>query len=261
MNKWMMRGLVFAAAMVVLRLIQGAMINAWQTQSGLISIVLLTFFIVGVIVWGVMDGRADAKANPDPDRRADLAMTWLLAGLIAGLISGAVAWLISLFYKGLYTGGLLNEVTTFAAFTALIVFVPGIIGVAFGHWRVDRSAPEAPQHDGSRDRDDTDVFAAVRDDDTATGERAGETAPAHSRSAAPTAVAVADREAEREAPTEAAATTEREAPTEVIRTTETDAPTESFKLPSSEDKTEVIRTHDPDKTQQGTIQSDIPKKD
>lgn len=51
-----------------------------------------------------MDGRADAKASPDPDRRQDLAMTWLLAGLVAGALSGAVAWLISLFYKAIYTG-------------------------------------------------------------------------------------------------------------------------------------------------------------
>lgn len=140
----MLRGLVFAGAMVVLRLVQGAMINAWQTQSGLISIVLLLLFVIGVAFWGVRDGRADATANPDPDRRADLAMTWLLAGLVAGILSGLVSWLIALFYTAIYTGGLLNEVTTFAAFTALIVFLPGIIGVALGRWRVDRNGPRSP---------------------------------------------------------------------------------------------------------------------
>ena len=35
------------------------------------------------------------------------------------------SWLIALFYTAIYTGGLINEVTTFAAFTALIVFLPG----------------------------------------------------------------------------------------------------------------------------------------
>ena len=59
----MLRGLVFAAAMVVVRLFQGALINAWQTQAGLISIVLLLLFVIGVVVWGVLDGRADARAN------------------------------------------------------------------------------------------------------------------------------------------------------------------------------------------------------
>src|ERR1700749_377069 len=141
MTNWMLRGGAYAAAMVVARLIQGALINAWQTNAGLFSVSLLLLFIIAVAVWGVLDGRADAKAHRDPDRRGDLAMTWLLAGLLAGLLSGAVCWLIALVYQGLYTGGVLNELTTFAAFTALCVFLPGIIGVTIGRWRVDRNPP------------------------------------------------------------------------------------------------------------------------
>ena len=61
--------------------------------------------------------------------------------------------------------------TTFAAFTALIVFVSGIIGVAVGRWRIDRNARDEPEkHHGlgatGSDADDTDVFSAVRDDDS-----------------------------------------------------------------------------------------------
>src|SRR6185369_10893898 len=102
-------------------------------------------------IWGYADGRNDARANPDPDRRSDLAMTWLLAGLFAGVVSGLVAWLIGLFYKNLYVEGLINEVTTFAAFTALLVFVSAIIGVAVGHWLVDRLFHGPARH---RDGDD-----------------------------------------------------------------------------------------------------------
>lgn len=226
MNKWMVRGLVFAAAMVVLRLFQGALINAWQTQSGLISIGLLLLFIIGVVAWGVLDGRADARANPDPDRRDDLAMVWLLGGLVAGVLSGAVAWLISLFYDGIYTGGLLNEVTTFAAFTALIVFLGGIMGAATGRWRVDRQyAKEPVKHHGlgvKEDRVDTDVFAAVRGDE------------------GPTRQAPFARHEER---TASVATAERDEPTEVIRTSERDAPTEVI-------RTDTARTR-----------PDTPKKD
>ncbi len=170
MGNWMVRGLAFAAAMVVVRLFQGTIINTWQTQAGLVSPVLLLLFIVSVIVWGLLDGRADARANADPDRRADLAMTWLLAGLVAGVHSGAVSWLIALFYKGLYTGGLINEVTTFAAFTALCVFVPGIVGVAVGRWRVDRNPPADRPAGPDAERGDTDVFAAARADEAPTGE-------------------------------------------------------------------------------------------
>jgi len=169
MTNWTLRGLVFAAAMVVIRLFQGALISVWQTHAGLISIVLLLLFIAGVVAWGVLDGRADAAANPDPDRRGDLAMTWLLAGLVAGLVSGAVTWLISVFYKSLYVGGLINEITTFAAFTALVVFLGAITGVTVGRWRVDRAGAYHPQgsHGADEERADTDVFAAVRSDQAA----------------------------------------------------------------------------------------------
>jgi hypothetical protein len=164
MTNWILRGLVFGAAMTVVRLIQGTLIDVWQTQAGLISIVLLLLFLIGVVAWGFIDGREDAASNPDPDRRGDLAMTWLLAGLIAGLLSGAVTWLVAVFYKALYVGGLINELTTFAAFTALVVFLGGISGVTVGRWRIDRAGAYKPKGTagGDVDRADTDVFAAVR---------------------------------------------------------------------------------------------------
>lgn len=164
MSKWLVRGLVLAALMVIVRLLQGAMINAWETKAGLISAVLVALYAVVALIWGYADGRSDARRNPDPDRRDDLAMTWLLAGLFAGVVSGAVAWFIGLFYKNLYVEGLINELTTFAAFTALLVFISAIIGVALGHWLVDRKAPEQARRREDDDRADTDVFAAVRDD-------------------------------------------------------------------------------------------------
>ncbi|MGP4053257.1 B-4DMT family transporter [Mycobacterium sp. 4D054] len=166
MSKWLLRGLVFAALMVIVRLLQGALINAWETKAGLISAVLVAAYAIVVLVWGYADGRNDARRNPDPDRRADLAMTWLLAGLFAGVVSGAVAWFIGLFYKTLYVEGLINELTTFAAFTALLVFLSAIIGVSLGRWLVDRKTPDQPRRreGADDDRADTDVFAAVRDD-------------------------------------------------------------------------------------------------
>jgi MFS family permease len=178
MSKWLLRGLVFAAAMVIVRLLQGAMINAWETNAGLISVVLVLAYALGALVWGYVDGRADARRNPDPDRRSDLAMTWLLAGLFAGVVSGAVAWLIGVFYKNLYVEGLFNELTTFAAFTALLIFIFAIVGVAIGRWLVDRKAPPLQRRTEGDDRADTDVFAAVshggsdertEDEDTRTG--------------------------------------------------------------------------------------------
>lgn len=104
-------------------------------------------------------------------------MVWLLAGLFAGIVSGAVAWFISLFYKALYVEALVNELTTFAAFTALLVFLMALAGVALGRWLVDRKADQTPHlhRAGDDDRTDTDVFAAVSqpgtDDTTQTAPR------------------------------------------------------------------------------------------
>jgi hypothetical protein len=244
----MLRGLVFAALMVVVRLIQGVIINAWQTQAGVASLVLLFLFVIGVAVWAVIDGRADAVANPDPDRRQDLAMTWLLAGLLAGVLSGAVSWLIALVYNGLYTGGLLSELTTFAAFTALAVFLPGVVGVAIGRWRVDRNPPAPVDGAPQGERADTDVFAAVRDD-APTGELALENGGVHDGERVTAATAVATKERE----TDAIATPEREAPTETIATTKHEAPTETIATTDEAAKTEVIPTHtDPKPTWPGS---------
>ncbi|MEO3760414.1 B-4DMT family transporter [Mycobacterium sp. B14F4] len=176
MSKWLLRGLVFAALMVIVRLLQGALINTWETRAGLISIVLVVLFALAAFAWGLVDGRADARANPDPDRRGDLAMTWLMAGLFAGIVSGLVAWFISMFYKSLYVEALINEVTTFAAFTALVVFLLSMAGVALGRYLVDRKGQEVPHHGSvhEEDRADTDVFSAVnpdRDDSADTARR------------------------------------------------------------------------------------------
>jgi hypothetical protein len=225
----MVRGLVFAGAMVVLRLIQGAVINAWPTMSGLISVVLLVLFVIGVVIWGLLDGRADANANPDPDRREDLAMTWLLGGIAAGVLSGLICSIIAMFHNGLYTGGLINEVTTFAAFVALLVFVPGIIGVAVGRWRVDRNAPAPEKHDHSRARSEGDVFSQARADDSPTGE-----------------IPVQRSAAQTEERTGAVATVEREAPTETLDAREHQAHTQAAPTREYEEHTQASPTREHD---------------
>jgi len=226
----MLRGLVFGAAMIVVRLFQGTLISVWQTQAAIISLVLLVLFLVGVVIWGLIDGREDASSNPDPDRRDDLAMTWLLAGLVAGLLSGAVTWLIAVFYKALYVGGLINELTTFAAFTALVVFLGAIAGVTVGRWRVDRKGAYKPQGGTSGDdeeRADTDVFAAVRADQ-APGE-AAEWPQEQSSS-----VATAERE-DYEAPTAYSHEAEETAETPAAHSAE-----KTEELPAHEPATEHI---------------------
>lgn len=200
MTTWLPRGLVFAAGMVLLRLVQGVLINTFPTNSGVISTLLVVLFGIGAFFWGYLDGGADARANPDPDRRRDLAMRWLLAGLVAGFVSGVIVWLISLVYSGVYADGLLSEISAFAAFTALLVFLPAMVAVALGRGLVDRRRADEPRR-RVNDGTETDVFDAVRDDD-----RTGPIPPIPAGSGA-----TVDYPEEQ---TSTVATTERDQPTE-----------------------------------------------
>ena len=158
MTTWLPRGLVFAAGMVLLRLVQGTLINTYPTKAGLISVALVVLFGLAALVWALLDGVADARANPDPDRRRDLAMRWLLAGLVAGVLSGLVTWIISNFYHAVYVDGLGPELIVFPAFTALLIFLPAMFGVSLGRWLVDRRRPPQQRQRG-------DVFGEVAEDD------------------------------------------------------------------------------------------------
>ena len=160
MTTWLPRGLILAAGMVLARLVQGALINTYPTNAGVISLLLVVAFGIAALVWGFFDGTADARANPDPDRRRDLAMRWLLAGLTAGVLSGVVVWVISLFYRNIYGEGLIPETTAVASFTALLVFLPATLAVAVGRLLVDRTRRDEPR----RKEWQADVFETVRED-------------------------------------------------------------------------------------------------
>ena len=199
MTTWLPRGLVFAAGMVLLRLVQGTLINTYPTKAGLISVALVVLFAVAALVWALLDGAADARANPDPDRRRDLAMRWLLAGLFAGVLSGLAVWAISLFYRNVYAEGIVPELSVFAAFTTLLVFLPATLAVAVGRWLVDRTRPPQERRRVT-DGVESDVFDAVRDDEPRTGPIPVVTAATAGAAAIeypedyPSAVALAERE-------------------------------------------------------------------
>ena len=72
MSNWLLRGLVFAALMVIVRLLQG-MINVWETKAGLISILAGgLLYAIAVFVWGLATVAPTHGPTPTPTAAA----TW-----------------------------------------------------------------------------------------------------------------------------------------------------------------------------------------
>ena len=171
MRSWLLRGLFFAVLQTVIRIVQTMMINTWETQAAVISIFLQVIFGVVALVWGYIDGRSDASAQPDPDRRSDLAMTWLLAGLFAGVVSGLACWLIGKVLLGAVRAGLPERAHHVRRLHRTARVRDGDDWVTLGRFLVDRRYnKEHPTRTRDRsgngsDNPDTDVFEAVKDDE------------------------------------------------------------------------------------------------
>ncbi|MEU6558409.1 B-4DMT family transporter [Nocardia nova] len=140
MNSWVLRAIVLGALTVVLRTLLGFGMIYWPTNGSWMRIVCLVVLIVAGVAWGLLDGRGDRRANPDPERGgADLTMRWLKAGVAGGLGSGLVSWILDFLPKfDLGDNGLLFELTAGAAFIVLMIFIPAMVGVGIGRFLVGR---------------------------------------------------------------------------------------------------------------------------
>ncbi|PSR69850.1 hypothetical protein C8258_01935 [Nocardia sp. MDA0666] len=140
MNSWVLRAIVLGALTVVLRTLLGFGMIYSPTNGSWMRILCLIVLVVAGVAWGLIDGRSDRRANPDPERGgADLTMRWLKAGVVGGVGSGLVAWLLDFVPKfDLGDNGLLFELTAGASFIVLMIFIPAMVGVAIGRILVGR---------------------------------------------------------------------------------------------------------------------------
>ncbi|XGU20169.1 B-4DMT family transporter [Rhodococcus sp. 3Y1] len=114
----------------------------------------LLIVIVFAAIWGGIDGIRDRRNFPEPEDGADLTMLWLKAALVGGFVAGAASWALSLVPSlELTQQGLFFEVTSGAAFTILLIFVPAMIAITVGRFFVSReqrkngTAPQTPSHE------------------------------------------------------------------------------------------------------------------
>lgn len=110
---------------------------SWPTSGQLQRIIGVVVVVVIAALWAGLDS---LRENPDDDERDDLMQRWLKAAVLAGPVAGLVGWAIEgLFIDSIGTSALAGNIIGGGAFTALLIFVPAMIGVAFGRLaRTDR---------------------------------------------------------------------------------------------------------------------------
>ncbi|WP_082392749.1 B-4DMT family transporter [Nocardia arizonensis] len=147
MISWVLRAVALGALVVGLRTALGFAMVYWPTQGAWMRLLCLVVLLAVIVAWGVLDGRRDRIAHPDPERGTDLTIMWLEAAVVASVGSGAVAWILDFLPKfDLGDNGLLFELTAGASFIILLIFIPALIGVGIGRMLAGRKSDNSTPH-------------------------------------------------------------------------------------------------------------------
>ncbi|RQM31722.1 B-4DMT family transporter [Rhodococcus ruber] len=139
MKPWLLRGLGLTLVHVLVRVLLGVALVQWPLQGSMLRMVALAVVVLAAIVWAGLDGIRDQRAHPQSEDGADLTMLWLKAAAVTGLAAGLLTWLIDT-VSPIQVGvkSLFFELTSRAAFTVLLVFVPATAAVMLGRLLVRR---------------------------------------------------------------------------------------------------------------------------
>ncbi|MFI5717017.1 B-4DMT family transporter [Nocardia sp. NPDC051750] len=139
MTAWLLRALALGGLAVVLRVLLGFAMGFVPTYGLWLRLLCLVVLIGAAVAWGLRDGRSDRRAHPNPEHGTDLTMLWLQAAVVGGIGCGLVSWVLDFVPRiDLGDAGLLFESTAASAFIVLLIFVPGLVGVAVGRMLVRR---------------------------------------------------------------------------------------------------------------------------
>lgn len=108
----------------------------------------LRVVVVAAFVWAGLDGIRDHRAHPEPDEGDDLTMRWLAAGAVTGLVGGVLTWLVDTVTPiPVGVTSLFFEISSGAAFTVLLVFLPAMAAVTLGRFFARRNERKAARDD------------------------------------------------------------------------------------------------------------------
>lgn len=124
MPAWLTRGLVLAVLHAAASVIHAKLLTGQSADRTLLTWVVIALLVGVALMWGSIDGW----------RRAEQPMlTWLIAGLVAGPLGGVLNVIgRALFVDQTGVSDLWPQVSTGAAFTALLVIVPAGVGLLVG---------------------------------------------------------------------------------------------------------------------------------
>ncbi len=144
MREWLTRAGLMMLLHVGVRTALGFAALSWPTSGQTQRTAGLVVVVVVAMVWAGLDV---LRENVDDAERDDLPLRWLKAAVLAGPVAGLVGWAVeSVFIDSVGTSTLVGDVIGGGAFTALLIVVPAMIGLAFGRLarpdrRVQRRRP------------------------------------------------------------------------------------------------------------------------
>lgn len=154
MTGWVVRAIGMCLVNVGVRILLGVAVTQWPLQGSQLRWLGLAAVLLIVIVWAGLDGIRDRRAHPDPDDSSDLTMVWLKTAVFAGLVAGLAAWLIQLLVDfSMGRNSLFFELTSGAAFTILLIFIPATAAVFLGRLLANGEAKKKlAEQDEQRDK-------------------------------------------------------------------------------------------------------------
>ena len=142
-REWLTRAGLMMLLHVGVRTALGFAALSWPTSGQTQRIAGLVLVVVVAMAWAGLDG---VRENVDDDQRGDLTVRWLKAAVLAGPVAGLAGWAVEgMFIDSTSTSTLGGDVVGGGAFTALLILVPAMIGLAFGRLaRTDRRVLHRP---------------------------------------------------------------------------------------------------------------------
>lgn len=139
MRQWLVRAGLLSLVHVAARTALGFSALSWPTSGQSQRIGGLLAVLAVALLWSGIDA---LREDPDDDERDDLVLRWLKAAVLAGPVAGLLGWAVEgAFIDSVGTSALPGNIIGGGAFTALLIFIPALVGMMFGRWaRADRRA-------------------------------------------------------------------------------------------------------------------------